>query len=176
MTTQEAELYEKICKFQLDDPAAIYKLSTKLAWEYNWTEIYTLRAIHEYKKFVFLATIQAQIVSPSMTIDRVWHYHLLYTHSYWQDFCEGVLNKPLHHYPGGGGTAEFARDCQRYQSTLELYQSYFGQPPADLWDLPPLQSNHLAHRQRYWLIPSPIYWLKSHLIKLIKGKRRIWTK
>jgi hypothetical protein len=163
VTTQEADLYDKICKFQLDDPAAVYKLSTKLAWEYHWTEIYTLRAIHEYKKFVFLATIQSQIVSPSTTIDRVWHNHLLYTRSYWQDFCGEVLNKPLHHYPGGGGTAEFTRDCQRYQSTLELYQSYFGKPPTDIWDSPPLQSNHLDHRNRYWRIPNPIYWLKSYL-------------
>jgi len=163
MTTQEFELYDKICKFQLDDPTAVYKLSTKLAWEYHWTEIYTLRAIHEYKKFVFLATIQSQIVSPSTTIDRVWHHHLLYTRSYWQDFCDEVLKKQLHHYPGGGGTAEFARDCQRYQSTLELYQSYFGESPTDIWDSPPLQSNHLDHRNRYWQIPNPIYWLKSYL-------------
>jgi hypothetical protein len=162
MTAQESELYARICKFQLDDSDAIYKLSTKLAWKHHWTEIYTLRAIHEYKKFVFLAAIQVQIVSPSMTVDRVWHHHLLYTRSYWQDFCGEVLKKPLHHYPGGGGTAEFARDCQRYQSTLELYQSYFGKPPADIWDSVPLQSNHLAHRNRYWLIPNPIYWVKSH--------------
>jgi hypothetical protein len=162
MTDRESKLYSKICEFQLDDPAAVYKLSTKLAWEYHWTEIYTLRAIHEYKKFVFLATIQAQIVSPSTTIDRVWHQHLLYTHSYWQDFCGEVLKKPLHHYPGGGGTAELARDRQRYQSTLELYQSYFGEPPTDIWDSPPLQSNHLAHHNCYWQIPNPIYWLKSY--------------
>ena len=171
MTAEEAEFYDKICKFQLDDPSAVYKLSTKLAWEYHWTEIYTLRAIHEYKKFIFLATIQAQTVSPSTTIDRVWHYHLLYTYSYWQAFCGGVLNKLLHHYPGGGGTAELARDRQRYQSTIELYQSYFGQPPADIWDSVPLQSNHLTHRDRYWLIPNPIYWLKSHLTKTLSPSR-----
>jgi len=167
MNAQESELYAKIREFQLDYLEAKYPLSAKLAWEYHWTEIYTLRAVHEYKKFVFLATITDRIVSPSTTIDRVWHHHLLYTHSYWQDFCGKVLNKPLHHYPGGGGTEEFTRDCLRYQYTLELYQSHFGDPPADIWDSPPLQSNHLAHHKRYWLIPNPIYWLKSNWARTI---------
>ena len=42
MTDRESKLYARICQFQLDDPAAIYQLSTKLAWKHHWTEIYTL--------------------------------------------------------------------------------------------------------------------------------------
>lgn len=155
MNIKEAELYTRICEFKLDNPTSPYPMSAKLAWEHHWSEIYTLRAMHEYKKFVFLALIAEGMVSPSSTIDCVWHYHLLYTYSYWEDFCGKVLNKYLHHYPGDNGAAD------RYDYTLELYHSYFGNPPKDIWDLPPLHSNHLARHRQYWLIPNPIYWLKQ---------------
>jgi hypothetical protein len=42
MNETEAELYAKLCKFKLDDPTAPYPMSAKLAWEYHWSEIYTL--------------------------------------------------------------------------------------------------------------------------------------
>jgi len=59
---------------------------------YRWSEIYTIRVIQEYKKFVFLAMVANHVVSPSVPIDRVWHLHLLYTISYWDKFCGEVLN------------------------------------------------------------------------------------
>ena len=157
MNIEEAELYQNICEFRLDNPTDLFPFTVKLAWEYRWTEIYTLRATIEYKKFVFLATIADRLVSPSMTIDRVWHSHLLYTYTYWHDFCGEVLHKPLHHYPGGGGADELVKDRQRYQDTLALYQTYFGTPPTDIWDSLPLTGNHLAQKQRdqkYWIIPE----------------------
>jgi hypothetical protein len=160
MLDREAELYAKICDFQLDDPNSPYPISAKLAWEYHWSEIYTLRAIHEYKKFIFLATIAEGMVSPSSAIDCVWHYHLLYTYSYWEEFCGKVLSKPLHHYPGDSGSSD------RYEYTLELYQSYFGHPPADIWDSPPLHSNHLARHHRYLSIPNPIYSVMSVILSI----------
>ena len=82
MTPLQIDLYQKICNFKLDNPQAIYSFSDKLAWEYQWTKIYTYRVIKEYKKFIFLAMIAKHIVSPSTDVDRVWHLHLLYTHSY----------------------------------------------------------------------------------------------
>ncbi|HIK17844.1 MAG TPA: hypothetical protein IGS53_21505 [Leptolyngbyaceae cyanobacterium M33_DOE_097] len=156
MNEAESELYAKLCEFKLDDPTAPYPMSAKLAWEYHWSEIYTLRAMYEYKKYIFLAAIAEGMVSPSSVIDCVWHYHLLYTRSYWEELCGKILKKSLHHYPGDSGAS------QRYDYTIELYQSYFGTPPFDIWDLPPFHSNHLDRHQRYWQIPNPIYWVKKY--------------
>ena len=64
--------------------------------------IYAYRVIQEYKKFVFLAMVADHIVSPSTNVDRAWHLHLLYTRSYWDEFCGKVLKKPLHHTPSSG--------------------------------------------------------------------------
>ncbi len=49
MTPTQAELYKRICDFKLDPPSAILPFSAKLAWEYQWTQIYTYRVIQEYK-------------------------------------------------------------------------------------------------------------------------------
>ena len=82
MTPTQVELYAKIKKFKLDSLDDRRSFSAKLAWEYQWSQIYTLRAIQEYKKFLFLAMTADHIVSPSVVVDRVWHHHLLFTHSY----------------------------------------------------------------------------------------------
>lgn len=157
MNNQEAELYDRIRNFPLDDPTSTYPMSAKLAWEHEWSEIYTFRAMCEYKKYVFLAKVAEGMVAPSSTIDAVWHYHLLYTYSYWEELCNQILGKPLHHYPGDQGSSE------RFDYTLKLYHSYFGDPPADIWDVPPIHSYHLARRHRHWLMPNPIYWFKHYL-------------
>ena len=154
MNKTEAELYSKLRNFKLDELSSPYPMSVKLAWEYHWSEIYTLRAMNEYKKYVFLAAIAEGMVSPSSTIDCVWHYHLLYTQSYWVELCDKILGKSLHHYPGDEGAG------QRYEYTLNLYQKYFGSPPTDIWDIPPFHSSHLERNKRYWHIPNPIYWVK----------------
>ena len=93
MTSAEADLYKRICDFKLEPPEAVFPFSYKLAWEYQWTGIYTYRVIQEYKKFVFLAMVADHIVSPPTAVDRVWHLHLLYTHSYWDEFCGQILKK-----------------------------------------------------------------------------------
>ena len=56
--------------------------------------------------------------------------------------------------------AEPASDMSKQS---KLYESYFGSPPADIWDFPPLHSNHLDQRRCYWQIPNPIYWVKKYL-------------
>jgi hypothetical protein len=165
MTPAEVELYGKLKAFKLDFPGDIMPFSAKLAWEYRWSQIYTLRVIQEYKKFIFLAVVADHIVSPSAVVDRVWHQHLLFTHSYWDDLCGKVLNKPLHHTLGSGGKQEAMKNYHLYERTLETYQQYFGIPPADIWDAPPMRSRNRSYqwidRDRYWIIPNPLYWLKS---------------
>jgi hypothetical protein len=158
MTPEQADLYQQICEFKLDQPSAVLPFSAKLAWEYQWTGIYTYRVIQEYKKFVFLGMVADHIVSPPTSVDRVWHLHLLYTHYYWDEFCGKILKKPFHHSPSLGGKQEGLkyRDC--YVRTLETYQKYFSTPPPDIWHSPKLRSEQISFqwidRSKYWIIPK----------------------
>jgi hypothetical protein len=54
MTPAEIDLYDRINKFPLDLPGVAMPFSVKLAWEYRWEQTYTIRAIQEYKKFIFI--------------------------------------------------------------------------------------------------------------------------
>jgi uncharacterized protein (TIGR04222 family) len=134
MKPQHADLYARIQTFALDDPDAPFPFSRKLAKENGWTLTYTQRAIDEYKRFALLAMISPEPVSPSEQVDQVWHMHMTYTQSYWDEFCGKVLGKPLHHYPSQGGLGEGQKYRDLYEKTLALYQQVFGEaPPADLW-------------------------------------------
>jgi len=64
----------------------------------------------------------------------VWHLHLTYTQSYWNELCSKVLKKPLHHSPTKGGRSESKKYRSQYQATLDSYTSTFGKaPPIDIW-------------------------------------------
>lgn len=171
MTPEQKDLYIKISQFQLDDSLAPFPFSMKLAWEYQWSENYTYRVIEEYKKFMFLAAIAEQEVSPPTAIDRVWHLHLLYTRSYWDEFCQKIIQKDLHHFPGLGGVEAGLKYYQQYCQTLELYRSCFGDPPPDIWNQPRLKSEgalfQWVDRVQYWIIPKP-----SPLLVLQKNWQR----
>ena len=175
MTSAESELYDKIKAFKLDLSDAVRPFSVKLAGEYRWTQVYTLRVIQEYKKFIFLAMVADHIVSPSAVVDRVWHQHLLFTHSYWDDLCGKVLNKPLHHTLGFGGKEEAINNYHLYTRTLTTYQKYFGSPPDDIWDAPPMKSRYPSYQwidlDRYWVIPNPLYRIRQLHRKNVKSQR-----
>lgn len=169
MTPEQAKLYQKICKYPLDEPQASFPFSAKLSWEYQWTGIYTYRAILEYKKFIFLAMVVRHPVSPSTVVDRVWHLHLLYTHSYWSEFCPKILGRQLHHAPSRGGTEEGLEYRHQYQQTLNSYQRYFGNPPQDIWNPPQLRGEPISYqwvnRDRFWLVPKlKINFLFNHKV------------
>jgi uncharacterized protein (TIGR04222 family) len=73
-------------------------------------------------------------VTPSDQVDQAWHLHLLYTESYWDGLCRGVLGRPLHHGPTRGGVREAAKFHDWYGRTLDSYRRLFGsEPPADIW-------------------------------------------
>lgn len=162
MTTPQRDLYQQIEQFKLDATTAIFPFSAKLAWQYRWTEVYTFRAIQEYKKFVFLVAMTNQNLSPSTVVDRVWHFHLLYTYSYWEEFCGNILKRPLHHFPSLGTPQEGVQYYEQYCETLRLYRHYFGVPPEDIWNPPRHRPEHGAYQwvdnNHVWIIPKPRYW------------------
>lgn len=167
MTPEEANLYKEICDFKLDPDFAAYPLSKKLAYQYQWSGVYTYRAIQEYKKFVFLAMVADHTVSPSAPVDCVWHFHLLYTHSYWNEFCGKVLNRPLHHSPSLGGKQESSRHYRQYCQTLSSYKKYFGTPPSDIWEEPKLYGTKILYqwvnRDRYWIVLKFAQYFKNQV-------------
>ncbi len=161
MNSQQADLYGRIQAFSFDQPGTQLSFAKKLARENVWSLAHTQRAIDEYKKFVFLAVAAGHPVSPSDQVDQVWHLHLSYTRSYWQEFCPKVLQTSLHHEPTRGGSLEKSKFDKMYSQTLESYEQVFGKaPPSDIW--PPLKSRlardiHLVRidRQKNWVLPKP---------------------
>ena len=68
-------------------------------------------------------------LTPSDQIDQVWHLHLLYTQSYWIDFCKNTIQKDIHHGPTKGAEQKPLFKDQ-YLKTLEFYESVFKKKPA----------------------------------------------
>ena len=133
MLEKQQQLYQRICDYQLDDPSQEIGFLSHLIRANGWSRPLALRAIEEYRKFVFLALVADHQVTPSDQVDQVWHLHLLFSDAYWNEFCPRVLGRPLHHHPTRGGQAERDRFHQLYRATLDSYRQYFGEPPANLW-------------------------------------------
>ncbi|NOS89793.1 MAG: TIGR04222 domain-containing membrane protein [Methylococcaceae bacterium] len=160
MNLQQQALYQRLQAYSLDAPEACFSFSQRLARENGWSLAYTHGVIDEYKKFAFLAMVAGHTVSPSAAVDQAWHLHLTYTRSYWNEFCQGILGKPLHHEPSRGGHAEQRRYRQLYQQTLASYERIFAEPPpAEFWPSPEQRFDKAAHyvrvnRQHLWLLPK----------------------
>jgi len=157
----DSQLLEKITAFDIGNPNDALTFEQRLQRENGWSAAYTQRAIKEYKRFLYLAATAKVSVTPSDTIDQVWHMHLTYTRSYWQQFCRDVLQKDLHHMPTTGGTAEKETFFQQYQLTLQRYQTLFNeQPPTDIWpDAARYGQSDKRHvrvnQARHWVIRKP---------------------
>ncbi|WP_231936405.1 TIGR04222 domain-containing membrane protein [Fischerella sp. NIES-3754] len=162
MNIEQAKLYTRIQEFSIDENDAIYPFSKKLAKENGWSAEYTKRAIEEYKKFAFLAVVAGHTVVPSEQVDQVWHLHLTYTHSYWDEFCAKVLQTPLHHNPTRGGSVELRKFQDLYIKTLASYERFFRQtPPLDIWPLPHIRFSIDTHfvqvnTQENWVLPKKL--------------------
>ena len=163
MNSQQKELYQRIQEFSLDRPDTQLTFSKKLAKDNGWSLSYAQRTISEYKKFAFLAVAAGHPVAPSDQVDQVWHLHLSYSRSYWQEFCPKILQTPLHHEPSRGGLSEQLKLDDWYNRTLESYEQFFGQtPPIDIWpnskdrfgrDLKFVRVNS----QQNWILPKPSF-------------------
>ena len=137
MSTEQAELYARIQSFLLDKPDAQLSFGKRLARDNGWSLEYAQEAIEEYKRFAFLAIAAGHPVTPSDQVDQVWHLHLTYTRSYWDEFCSEVLQTPLHHDPTLGGEAEDQKFDDWYSKTLDSYEKFFGtKPPVEIWPTP----------------------------------------
>lgn len=161
VTSEYSALLQCIQSFSLGQAGSELPFSRRVARENGWSTDYTQRVIEEYKRFVFLATVAGHPVTPSDPVDQVWHLHLTYSRSYWEDFCPNVLGKALHHEPTRGGRAEQEKFSEWYRQTLKSYERLLGHlPPWDIWPAPAIQFGGEEHFVRinkacYWLVPKP---------------------
>jgi hypothetical protein len=161
MNERQVDLYARIQAYSFEKQDAQLSFSKRLARDNGWSLEYARRAIEEYKKFAFLAVEAGHAVTPSDQVDQVWHLHLTYTRSYWEEFCEQVLQTPLHHEPTRGGQAENHKFDDWYSKTLESYKNFFGQtPPAKFWPAPEDRFGRDLHFVR---VNTQQNWVRSKL-------------
>lgn len=134
---KEDALWKRLDAYSPDNENYAIPFSRKLAVTEGWTRRFTLQAIQEYKRFIYLCCISRNGASPSVVVDKVWHMHLLYTVEYWKEFCPDVLGRELHHYPNVGGIEEYNKHQDWYLETLKLYLLVFEEnPPPYFWRIP----------------------------------------
>lgn len=150
LEVSESQLFRAIGRmegFSIDVPGAARPFSRRLQEEQGWSAQFTERAIEEYKRFMVLAATLGDEVTPSKTVDEVWHTHLLYSKNYRDEMCTKVLGKVIDHNPGNGGT-EDDRYIAQYVRTIITYQTIFGEaPPADIWPLTATEKRYLTEMQ-----------------------------
>ena len=117
--------------------SSTHAFASKIARKLNWERSFALRAIEEYRKFVYLGIIADFHVTPPRIIDQVWHEHLLFSRAY-REFCRDVLQHDFDHnpelLPSDGQTGVFQA---QYEATLELYRLEFNvRPPDGIWGTP----------------------------------------
>jgi len=169
MSTPDDPLWSKLEAFEFETPAARLTFTERLMRENGWERDYSQRVIQEYRRFLFLAMRAGHSVTPSDQVDQAWHLHLVYTRSYWEELCAGILERPLHHGPTRGGSGEDQRYWSDYEETRESYHRLFGQPPpADIWPDPSIRFSNALQWQR---IDTGAVWMfsKAAILRAMKS-------
>lgn len=87
----------------------------------GWSMSKVKEVAHEYKKFLYLAATNDQVV-PSAEVDEIWHEHILFTKDYFGRWSV-ILGKTLHHNPEIiGKKNDFSTG---YVETRKKYQEEF---------------------------------------------------
>ena len=139
------QLWDRVTEVFGGSDASTKAFASKIARKHGWTTRFALRAIDEYRKFVFLGVSSDIIVTPSKVIDTVWHEHLLFTRAY-REFCRDVLERDFDHnpelIPTDDQTSVYA---QQFAATLARYRSEFNtRPPFDVWGIPKFRRDEVT--------------------------------
>lgn len=168
-----ASLWKKIDDFKFDHPDSKFSFSDRLARENGWNEPYTKAVLGEYRRFIYLCCISSSPITPSDPVDQVWHLHLTYTESYWDDLCIKTLGRTIHHGPTKGGNSERVKFGDWYQLTFDLYKKEFNhEPPEDIWWRSERRFKEInftrVNLHRNWVIPKPkIKGLRTAIMALL---------
>jgi uncharacterized protein (TIGR04222 family) len=175
MNDDHGQLWTRLERLVLDDPAVALPFSVRLARENGWSLRHAQRVIGEYKRFVFLAVTQGEPMCPSDAVDEAWHLHLCYTRSYWERLCRDTLGKPLHHEPTQGGRDQLEHHRAMYERTLAAYRAAFDrEPPTDLW---PSVDDRFApadgvrvDRATHWIVPKLTPGRLAHSLRQVRRR------
>ncbi|WP_053333916.1 glycine-rich domain-containing protein [Gemmatimonas phototrophica] len=142
------DLWNKVAEAFGGGDASTRAFASKIARKHGWTTSFALRAIAEYRKFVFLGVTGDVVVTPSKVIDTVWHEHVLFTKAY-REFCRDVLQRDFDHHPELLATeSQTALFAQQYDATLERYEVEFRvPPPVAIWGTPKFPREASAARR-----------------------------
>lgn len=136
-TAEERALWARLCAYRFgDDQVEEHAFLARVAKDAGVRIEVARDAVGEYRRFVFLACVADEEMTPSRLVDAVWHAHLTDSRAYWEVFCPTVLQRPLHHQPGRGETGDQARFRMQYEATLDAYRRWFGEQPATIWPAP----------------------------------------
>jgi hypothetical protein len=129
-------MWDKIIEMFGGTDASTKAFADKISRKHKCSIAYAIKAVNEYKKFLYLAVISDFHVTPSQAIDKVWHEHILFTQAY-GIFCKEIIEYELNHHPELIPVEEQTeRYHAQYLSTIELYIKEFGKlPPANVWDV-----------------------------------------
>ena len=136
--------------------ASTKAFADKLCRKLDWDRKFALRALWEYKKYVYLGVTSDFVVTPSKVIDQVWHEHLLFSSGY-RKFCADVIQYDFDHNPELVPVDSQTEIFQaQYMETIELYKTEFGSaPPDDIWAVTkfdesvPLKGKHSKKKRQY---------------------------
>lgn len=160
MSHQQDHLWQTLSAFEFDAADSPLTFTKRLARENSWSLEFARQVVEEYRRFLYLTQRAGHPVTPSDEVDQAWHLHLVYTRSYWDDLCQKVLGKPLHHGPTRGGQPEDDKYWLWYEKTRQSYHRLFEtEPPADIWPDPEVRFSTQArwtriNRATVWLLPK----------------------
>lgn len=97
---------------------------------------------------------------------------MIYTRSYWDDLCDNVLQRKLHHGPTKGGKSEGVKFDIMYTDTILAYADFFGeQAPLDIWPSNKERFSDIdfqrVNTQRNWILPKPSLLVQQMLAMIV---------
>ena len=134
MKPKEKQLWGKLKQYPLHTVDTLVPFYTRLMRKHNWDKTYTLKTITEYKKFMFLWSVAGVPLFAPAPIRKVWQLHLMYTQSYWMEFCRGIFGTPIHHSLTSDDDINYEEEAAIYSQLTKVYQQYFDTPPPkSIW-------------------------------------------
>jgi hypothetical protein len=110
------------------DSLDLEPIKFKLVEESGWSRDFANSMETAYKGFLFLnAKYPGFGMTPSKSLDEIWHTHILDTEKYAED-CDKLFGKFLHHFPylGMRGKEDQALMQENFSATKELFQKELG--------------------------------------------------
>ncbi|MEO5567236.1 MAG: hypothetical protein ABIR92_02005 [Gemmatimonadaceae bacterium] len=162
----QPELMDRVSAMFGGADASTQAFASKLAVKQGWSRKFALRAIAEYRRFVYLGNVGHRNVTPSKVIDQVWHQHILFSRAY-REFCRDIIGREFDHHPElvplAGQSDIFAK---QYLATLDAYRTEFNMmPPSDIWSVPKFRNQELKRAPKkldqspgdHWGSDVPLY-------------------